>query len=142
MLIGYEGTIKLCDFGIVKAVSKTSHTRMGALKGKLQYMSPEQAWGRSVDGRSDIFSLGALLFEMLTGRRLFSGDSEMEVLEAVRECRVQAPGTSTRASRRRSTRSSSRPSPASPDERFQTAERAGAPARGGPGRHAAPAGPG
>lgn len=92
VLIGYEGTIKLCDFGIVKAVSKTSHTRMGALKGKLQYMSPEQAWGRNVDGRSDIFSLGALLFEMLTGRRLFSGDSEMEVLEAVRECRVQAPG--------------------------------------------------
>jgi len=93
VLIGYEGTIKLCDFGIVKAVSKTSHTRMGALKGKLQYMSPEQAWGRNVDGRSDIFSLGALLFEMLTGRRLFSGDSEMEVLEAVRECRIQAPGS-------------------------------------------------
>jgi len=93
VLIGYEGTIKLCDFGIVKAVSKSSHTRMGALKGKLQYMSPEQAWGRNVDGRSDIFSLGALLFEMLTGRRLFSGDSEMEVLEAVRECRVQAPGS-------------------------------------------------
>ncbi|MGD2113477.1 MAG: TonB family protein [Acidobacteriota bacterium] len=92
VLVGYEGTIKLCDFGIVKAVSKSSHTRMGALKGKLQYMSPEQAWGRPVDSRSDIFSLGSLLFEMLTGRRLFSGDSEMEVLEAVRECRVRAPG--------------------------------------------------
>ncbi|HUF77634.1 MAG TPA: protein kinase, partial [Thermoanaerobaculia bacterium] len=92
VLVGYEGTIKLCDFGIVKAVSKSSHTQRGALKGKLQYMSPEQAWGRAVDGRSDIFSVGALLFEMLTGRRLFVGDSEMEVLEAVRECRIVAPG--------------------------------------------------
>jgi len=92
VLIGYEGTIKLCDFGIVKAVSKSSHTQRGALKGKLQYMSPEQAWGKSLDGRSDIFSVGALLFEMLTGRRLFVGDSEMEVLEAVRECQVTAPG--------------------------------------------------
>ncbi len=91
VLIGYEGTIKLCDFGIVKAVSKSSHTQMGALKGKLQYMSPEQAYGKPVDGRSDIFAVGALLFEMLTGRRLFVGDSEMEVLEAVRECRVVAP---------------------------------------------------
>lgn len=91
VLVGYEGTIKLCDFGIVKAVSKSSHTQRGALKGKLQYMSPEQAWGRTVDGRSDIFSVGALLFEMLTGRRLFVGESEMEVLEAVRECRVVPP---------------------------------------------------
>ncbi len=91
VLIGYEGTIKLCDFGIVKAVSKSSHTQMGALKGKLQYMSPEQAWGKVVDGRSDIFAVGTLLFEMLTGRRLFAGESEMEVLEAVRECRVQKP---------------------------------------------------
>lgn len=91
VLISFEGDIKLCDFGIVKAVTKASKTQMGALKGKLQYMSPEQAWGRPVDARSDIFSLGALLFEMLTGRRLFSGDSEMSVLDAVREGRIQAP---------------------------------------------------
>ncbi len=91
VLISYEGDIKLCDFGIVKAVTKTSKTQMGALKGKLQYMSPEQAWGRPVDARSDIFSLGSLLFEMLTGRRLFSGESEMSVLDAVREGRIQAP---------------------------------------------------
>ncbi len=91
VLISFEGDIKLCDFGIVKAVSKASKTQMGALKGKLQYMSPEQAWGRPVDARSDIFSLGSLLFEMLTGRRLFAGDSEMSVLDAVREGRIQAP---------------------------------------------------
>src|SRR5690606_18195641 len=87
VLISFEGDIKLCDFGIVQAVSKASKTQMGALKGKLQYMSPEQAWGRPVDSRSDIFSLGSLLFEMLTGRRLFAGDSEMSVLDAVREGR-------------------------------------------------------
>ncbi len=91
VLISSEGEIKLCDFGIVKAVSKASHTQMGALKGKLQYMSPEQAWGRAVDGRSDLFSLGAILFEMLTGRRLFPGDNEMAVLDAVRECRIEGP---------------------------------------------------
>ncbi|HEX9801331.1 MAG TPA: TonB family protein [Thermoanaerobaculia bacterium] len=91
VLISFDGDIKLCDFGIVKAVSKASKTQMGALKGKLQYMSPEQAWGRPVDARSDIFSLGTLLFEMLTGRRLFAGESEMSVLDAVREGRIQAP---------------------------------------------------
>ncbi|MCH9648566.1 MAG: TonB family protein [Deltaproteobacteria bacterium] len=91
VLISYEGDIKLCDFGIVKAVSKTSQTKAGALKGKLQYMAPEQAWGREVDGRSDIFSLGTLLFEMLTGSRLFPGDDELAILETVRECKIQEP---------------------------------------------------
>jgi TonB family protein len=88
VLISRDGDIKLCDFGIAKAVSKISTTQMGALKGKLQYMSPEQAWGKSIDHRSDIFSLGALLFEMLTDERLFAGESEISVLETVRECDV------------------------------------------------------
>ena len=88
VLISLDGDIKLCDFGIAKAVSKMSTTQMGALKGKLQYMSPEQAWGKSIDHRSDIFSLGTLLFEMLTRERLFAGESELSVLETVRECDV------------------------------------------------------
>jgi TonB family protein len=91
VLISHEGDVKLCDFGIAKAVSKAGQTQMGALKGKLQYMSPEQAWGRAVDARSDIFSLGAVLFEMLTGERLFSGESEMSVLESVRQGRARSP---------------------------------------------------
>ncbi|MEM6792388.1 MAG: protein kinase [Acidobacteriota bacterium] len=91
VLISYEGEIKLCDFGIVKAVAKASTTQMGALKGKLQYMSPEQAWGKEVDARSDIFSLGSVLFETLTGERLFTGDSEIGVLDAVRDCRIRSP---------------------------------------------------
>jgi TonB family protein len=91
VLISEEGDIKLCDFGIAKAASKASHTQAGALKGKLQYMSPEQAWGRNIDRRSDIFALSTVLFEMLTARKLFSGDNELSILEQVREARVTAP---------------------------------------------------
>ncbi|HEY7213332.1 MAG TPA: serine/threonine-protein kinase, partial [Thermoanaerobaculia bacterium] len=91
ILLTYEGDVKLCDFGIAKAAAKASQTQMGALKGKLQYMSPEQAWGRPVDARSDLFSLGAVLFEMVTGERLFPGDSEMSVLEAVRQGKIRSP---------------------------------------------------
>ncbi len=91
VLISGEGDIKLCDFGIAKAASKASHTRAGALKGKLQYMSPEQAWGKSIDHRSDIFSLGLVLYEMLTGNKLFSGDSELSILEQVRNPEIKPP---------------------------------------------------
>ncbi|MBZ5587604.1 MAG: TonB family protein [Acidobacteriia bacterium] len=91
VLISYDGDIKLCDFGIAKAASKASHTRAGALKGKLQYMSPEQAWGRDIDHRSDIFSLGLVLYEMLTGRKGFAGDSELSILEQVRAPRLVPP---------------------------------------------------
>ncbi|HVT04300.1 MAG TPA: TonB family protein [Thermoanaerobaculia bacterium] len=91
VLISYEGDIKLCDFGIAKAASKASHTIAGALKGKLQYMSPEQARGKNIDRRSDIFALAVVLFEMLTGRKLFTGESEMSILEQVREGQVQTP---------------------------------------------------
>lgn len=91
VLISHEGDIKLCDFGIAKAASKASHTQAGALKGKLQYMSPEQAWGKAIDRRSDIFALATVIFEMLTGRRLFTGDNEMSILEQVRDARVVPP---------------------------------------------------
>ncbi len=89
ILISKDGEIKICDFGIAKAASKASHTRAGSLKGKLQYMSPEQAWGKAVDYRSDIFSLGVVLYEMLTGKHLFEGDSELSILEKVRNPKVE-----------------------------------------------------
>src|SRR5947209_4191225 len=91
VLISDEGDIKLCDFGIAKAASKASHTQAGALKGELQYMSPEQAWGRHIDKRSDVFALATVLFEMLTARKLFAGDNELSILEQVREARVTKP---------------------------------------------------
>lgn len=91
VLISFEGDIKLCDFGIAKAATKVQQTQAGALKGKLQYMSPEQAWGKKVDRRTDIFSLGIVLFEMLTAERLFSGDTDLTILEQVRDARSEAP---------------------------------------------------
>ena len=91
VLISNEGDIKLCDFGIAKAASKASHTRAGALKGKLQYMSPEQAWGKDIDHRSDIFSLGLVVYEMLTLEKVFSGESELSILEQVRNPKVEPP---------------------------------------------------
>lgn len=91
VLISSVGEIKLCDFGIAKAASKASHTRAGALKGKLQYMSPEQAWGKDIDHRSDVFSLGLVLYEMLTASKVFAGDSELSILEQVRNPEVVAP---------------------------------------------------
>ena len=91
ILISYEGDIKLCDFGIAKAASKAGKTQSGALKGKIQYMSPEQAWGRPIDRRSDLFSLGVVLHELLTGERLFRGDTDITVLEKVRSAEVLPP---------------------------------------------------
>jgi TonB family protein len=93
ILISFEGDIKLCDFGIAKAATKMSQTQTGALKGKLQYMSPEQAWGRKVDRRSDIYSLGLVLHEMLTGDRLFTGDTDLAILEQVRDGAVAPPSS-------------------------------------------------
>ncbi|MBI4688769.1 MAG: protein kinase [Nitrospirae bacterium] len=88
ILISYDGDVKVVDFGIAKAEAQ-SKTTTGVLKGKLSYMSPEQAWGRSIDHRSDIFALGIVLYEMLTGERLFRGDSELNTLERVRAAKVE-----------------------------------------------------
>src|SRR5262249_4822063 len=85
ILTSYEGDIQLRDFGIDKADAKVSETESGALKGKIQYMSPEQAWGKPIDRRSDLFSLGSVLYELLTEQKLFRGDSDLTVLENVRK---------------------------------------------------------
>src|SRR6478735_2312406 len=81
ILIGTNGSVKLVDFGVAKAVGRISEaTRAGQLKGKFGYMSPEQALGKGVDRRSDIFSLGIVLFELTTSRRLFRGEHDIETL--------------------------------------------------------------
>ncbi len=93
ILVSYEGEVKLVDFGIAKAAGSGQETQTGILKGKLAYMSPEQACGRAIDRRSDVFSLGIVLYELLTGRRLFKGDSDLSTLEQVRTAHVEPPRT-------------------------------------------------
>ncbi|PYQ01193.1 MAG: hypothetical protein DMF83_26265 [Acidobacteria bacterium] len=91
ILISFEGDVKLTDFGIAKAASKATVTEVGALRGKLLYMSPEQAWGKPMDRRSDLFSLGIVFYEMVTDHKPFLGSSEVSILETVRECKVAPP---------------------------------------------------
>ena len=91
IIISYEGTVKLIDFGIAKAKSKSTKTQAGMLKGKFSYMSPEQVSGQPIDRRSDIFSLGVVFFEMLTGKRLFLGKNDVETLEKIRKAEVPPP---------------------------------------------------
>lgn len=91
ILISYAGDVKLIDFGIAKVATQSTETRVGVLKGKFSYMSPEQVRGHNVDSRSDLFALGTMLYEMLTGRRLFHGESDFHTLEQVRAARIEAP---------------------------------------------------
>ena len=90
LLVSYDGIVKLADFGIAKSQAVASHakTNTGTLKGKIPYMSPEQARARSLDRRSDLFSLGVVAWELLTGRRLFHRRNELDMLRAVQMCDV------------------------------------------------------
>jgi len=91
IMIGYDGTVKIVDFGIAKAAARSDTTKAGVLKGKFGYMSPEQAQGLKLDRRSDVFSLGIILWELLTQRRLFSTDDDMKTLQLVRDCKIMKP---------------------------------------------------
>ncbi len=91
ILVGYHGDVKVADFGIVQASNVTETTGQGTLKGKFEYMSPEQASGAELDRRSDIFSLGIILHEMLTGRRLFKTDNEIKTLDKIKGVDIDPP---------------------------------------------------
>jgi hypothetical protein len=91
ILVTFEGGVKVVDFGIAKAADQATITRSGVLKGKYSYMSPEQSNGLRVDCRSDIFALGVVLYELLTGARLFKRANDIQTLTAVSECRVLPP---------------------------------------------------
>ncbi|MCZ7678718.1 MAG: serine/threonine protein kinase [Sandaracinaceae bacterium] len=90
-LVSYEGQVKLIDFGIAKAAARNTKTQAGVLKGKFGYMSPEQVRGNTIDHRSDIFAASTCLHEMLTGERLFVGESDFSTLEKVRNADVAPP---------------------------------------------------
>ena len=92
ILVTFTGDVKLVDFGIAKAGrSHMEDTGSGQLKGKVPYMSPEQAQGLGLDGRSDVFSLGVILFELCTGKRLFRGQNEMDTLKMIVEGEYPKP---------------------------------------------------
>ncbi len=84
VLISFEGEVKLTDFGIAKARTRTQQTQVGFLKGKYGYMSPEQARGERLDQRSDLFNVGILLYEILVGERLFKGSNDFSTLNQMR----------------------------------------------------------
>ena len=88
ILVSYEGEVKIIDFGIAKAASRTTKTQAGVLKGKFGYMSPEQVRGLPIDLRSDIFAVGTCMYEALTSERLFLGESDFSTLEKVRNASV------------------------------------------------------
>ncbi len=91
LLISYDGAVKVIDFGIAKAVTNNESTRAGVIKGKPSYLSPEQISGEVLDGRSDIFALGIVLWELLTMKPLFRGKSDAEILQKVLTYDVPAP---------------------------------------------------
>ncbi len=122
VLISEHGEVKLADFGIAKAMNKREHTGTGVVKGKVAFMSPEQGLGKPIDCRSDVFSLGTLLYVVSVGERPFDASTDLETLLRVQRADFKAPGRArpdlgpelgsviTRAMR------------FSPDERYQTAD--------------------
>jgi len=91
VFVSFDGMVKVLDFGIAKARGQVGQTQVGEIKGKLAYMSPEQCLGQPLDQRSDIFSLGVVLYEWLTGYRLFTGDSEVAVLKSITDGKIYGP---------------------------------------------------
>ena len=88
ILMSRNGEVKLVDFGLAKATSQLETTDPGVVKGKFSYLSPEAASGKPVDGRADVFAVGIILWEMLTGKRLFYGDTDYQTVELVRQARI------------------------------------------------------
>jgi eukaryotic-like serine/threonine-protein kinase len=91
ILVGIDGAARLVDFGVARAMAFGSLAAGGVIRGKFGYMSPEQARGRSIDRRSDVFSLGIVLFELLTGERLFKGRDKQQTVALVVSGDIPAP---------------------------------------------------
>jgi serine/threonine-protein kinase len=91
VFVTYDGQVKVVDFGIAKALNSSSETRTGVLKGKVAYMAPEQARGERVDRRADIFSLGVMLWEAVTGKRLWKGVPDITILQRLLSGEIPSP---------------------------------------------------
>lgn len=91
ILVSVDGHVKITDFGIAKIPGKSLETQAGLLKGKFSYMSPEQAMGLAVDEQTDVFALGTVLFEMITGKKAFDGENDFVIWEKVKTATVSWP---------------------------------------------------
>lgn len=122
ILIGYDGAVKVLDFGIAKAAMRNAETVVGSLKGKCSYMSPEQCKGQSIDRRSDVYGLGVLLYELATTSRLFKGDNEYLVMDAIVNGKFALPQVRRPDLPSELSSIIMRALSVDPDRRFQTAE--------------------
>jgi serine/threonine protein kinase len=95
VLVSQSGHVKLIDFGIAKAKGRLAQTSLGVVKGKIQYMAPEQARGAEVDRRTDVYALGLVIWEMLVGRRMYYGAAGPELFREVVNPNVQLPSQLT-----------------------------------------------
>jgi serine/threonine-protein kinase len=93
ILVGADGMARLIDFGIAKASQRATHTVTGSLKGKYAYMSPEQATGKEIDRRTDVFAAGVVLYEALVGERLFHAETQFEIVNKILEGAILPPST-------------------------------------------------
>jgi serine/threonine protein kinase len=121
VLVAVDGASRLIDFGVAKAAHRLTETRSGSLKGKLAYMSPEQAMGLPIDRRVDIFAAGVALHEALTGRRLFQGENDFDTMRRIAEAPVPDPSSLVLSLPRALDPVVQRALERDPSERFQTA---------------------
>src|ERR1044072_5845191 len=90
-MMGYDGAVKLIDFGIAMAADRKTKTQTGFVKGKVGYLSPEQVAGRDVDPRTDVFALGILLYELTTLQRAFRESSDLATMQRIKQGKVVRP---------------------------------------------------
>ncbi len=122
VLVSFEGDVKIADFGIAHAVGGEGKMKGGVLRGKYAYMSPEMATGKPVDQRTDIFSAGVILHELITGRRLFYEPDEVKTIENVRKCSVPPPSTINPQVPPKLEQVTMKALAADPDRRYRSAE--------------------
>src|SRR4051794_28425142 len=121
VLLGVNGEVKIADFGVAKARSRSYHTVSGTIKGKAPYMAPEQILGQPVDRRADVFSLGVLLFELTTRTRLYSGQSNTVAMQHILDGSVPDPAERRPGYPPELTRLVRRALARQPDDRYPTA---------------------
>lgn len=91
IMVGFDGNIKIIDFGIAKADSRDDVTKVGTIKGKFSYMSPEQASALPLDNRSDIYALGIVFWELLTGQKMHEGKNDLDTLKRIKSTEIRSP---------------------------------------------------